>query len=192
LPPWTPFVEVHFSPGAEAYITPAGSTRIGVAFLWDTARIPDTVTFDTLLARFPLLRARLAGAPADSTVRGAGPFERRARRPIADRFVLLGDAAGYIDAITGEGLSLALTSAAALGALLPTALAAGATTASLIPYERAYRRAYRRYALLSRAVLHLAQRPALRRRVVHYLSGRPWLFDALLRAVIESPDEQTR
>jgi 2-polyprenyl-6-methoxyphenol hydroxylase-like FAD-dependent oxidoreductase len=40
MKPWTPFVEVLWSTaGVEAYITPTGVERIGVAFLWDRERM---------------------------------------------------------------------------------------------------------------------------------------------------------
>lgn len=179
--PWAPFVEVHFAADAEAYVTPVGEQRVGVAFLWDTNRVAGPVSLDALLSRFPMLARRLQGAVADSSVRGAGPLERLAHAQVADRFVLLGDAAGYVDAITGEGLSLAFTSAATLGELLPAAVAHGATTRALAPYQRAYRNAFRRYARLARALLHLAARPALRRRVIRFLGRHPQLFDRVLQ-----------
>lgn len=37
--PWCRFVEVHFADGVEAYVTPVGPVRVGVAFLWDDARV---------------------------------------------------------------------------------------------------------------------------------------------------------
>ncbi len=61
------------------------------------------------------LATQLEGAQSDSTPRGAGPLRRRVLTRVRPRFVLLGDAAGYVDAITGEGLSLALVCAEALG-----------------------------------------------------------------------------
>jgi menaquinone-9 beta-reductase len=111
-------------------------------------------------------------------------MERAASGPVADRFALVGDAAGYVDAITGEGLSLALAGARALGELLPEALAKGATKDALEPYARAIRRMFLRYEALTRGVLALARRPSLRKRVVKELGRRPALFSALLRVAI--------
>ncbi|HEX9049411.1 MAG TPA: NAD(P)/FAD-dependent oxidoreductase, partial [Anaeromyxobacter sp.] len=122
VPPWSEAVEVHFGPAAEAYVTPAGAGRVGVAFLFERA---SAAGFEALLARFPALARRLGSAPRDSIERGAGPFDRRATARVADRLVLLGDAAGYVDAVTGDGLALALCCAEDLAALLPGALARG-------------------------------------------------------------------
>jgi flavin-dependent dehydrogenase len=177
--PWSEFVEVHLGDAMEAFVTPAGASRVGVAFLWERDAVPGSASFDTFLRRFPLLAARLADEPADSRPRGAGPLAQGARSRIAERFVLVGDSAGYIDAITGEGVSLAFACAQALGAILPAALERGATRESLIPYERAAAREFRRYALVCRSVLALARRPRLRRSVLHFLGAHPHLFDRL-------------
>ncbi|MFD7311515.1 FAD-dependent oxidoreductase [Promicromonospora sp. NPDC059942] len=81
---WTDLVEVHWSPHAEAYVTPVAPDVVGVALL-----APRTVTgagFDTLLrSQFPELTARLAGAEPAGTVLGAGPLRRRSRRRSAGR-----------------------------------------------------------------------------------------------------------
>ncbi|MFP2926821.1 NAD(P)/FAD-dependent oxidoreductase, partial [Pyxidicoccus sp. 3LG] len=97
---------------------------------------------------------------------------------------LVGDAAGYVDALTGEGLSLAFTCAESLGALLPDALAKGATRDALQPYEACFQRVFRKYAWTTRALLMLARRPRLRRPVVRLLGKSPWLFERILHAVV--------
>lgn len=184
LKPWTPYVEVHFAEGVEAYVTPAGAERVGLAFLWHFGG-PQDASFEALLARFPALAERLGPAEPDSKVRGAGPLERAARARVADRFALVGDAAGYVDAVTGEGLSLAFTCAEALGQLLPDALVKGATRDTLLPYERTFERTFRKYAWMARALLVLARRPRLRRPVVRWLGHQPWLFERILAFVVK-------
>ncbi|MDX1644573.1 MAG: NAD(P)/FAD-dependent oxidoreductase, partial [Thermoanaerobaculia bacterium] len=95
--PWSDLVEVHWTDGCEAYVTPVGRGEIGVAMLWEGYK----AGFDQHLARFPALAARLAGATVSSRDRGAGPLEQRVRAVAAGRVALVGDASGYIDAITG-------------------------------------------------------------------------------------------
>jgi flavin-dependent dehydrogenase len=185
LRPWTEFVEVHFAPGVEAYVTPAGADRVGVAFLWDDGGLDGPIRVPQLLARFPALQARLAGTAEDSKPRGAGPLLRSVRGRVLDRFVLVGDAAGYVDAITGEGLTLAFRSAAELGKLLPDVLARGATRESLAAYERAVRPFYRRYVFFTQTLLGVARRPWLRTRLLRRLASVPALFEKTLHLVIE-------
>jgi flavin-dependent dehydrogenase len=184
VPPWSRFVEVHLTPGVEAFVTPAGVSRVGVAFLWEIGKVTGAVTVESFLQRFPALRARLADAAADSRPRGAGPLAQTARSPIADRLVLVGDAAGYADAITGEGLSLAFVCAQALGSILPAALERGATRAALVPYERFFAGTFRRYVMVCRCVLGLARRPLLRRHALHFLGHHPRLFDHLIKLAL--------
>ncbi len=181
LAPWSDDVEVHFGGGAEAYVWPAGPARVGVAFLYEPGAAGDP---RRLLERFPAVARRIGGAREDSAPRGAGPFDQAARARVADRLVLLGDAAGYVDALTGEGLSLAFGCAADLAALLPGALARGATEVALRPYEAAWRRRFRPYAAWTRLMLALSRRPALRRRVLALAAARPWPFEKLVAAAV--------
>jgi flavin-dependent dehydrogenase len=185
LEPWTDFVEVHFARGVEAYVTPAGRRRVGVAFLWGDGQVEGRISFKSLLRRFPVLEQRLAAASEDSRARGAGPLLRQVRGRSLDRLVLVGDAAGYVDAITGEGLTLALRSAAALGRILPEVLAQGATQRSLVPYERAAGVWFRRYSFFTHLLLTLARYPAVRTQAIRALARFPALFRTLLHWVVD-------
>ena len=160
--PWTDLVEVHWAEHAEAYVTPVGPGEVGVAVL-TTRRLP----YAAQLAAFPALRERLHGEPT-SAVRGAGPLRQRSRRRVAGRVLLVGDAGGYVDALTGEGISLALAQAeAAVDAVL---------AARPADYEAAWRRTVRRYRLLTEVLLAAAEAPALRRRLVPAARSLPALF----------------
>ncbi len=171
-------VEVHFADGIEAYVTPAGANRLGVAFLWEDGRVAPPIAFGSFLARFPALAAALAGAPVASRLLGAGPLSQRTRGMVRGRLLLLGDAAGYVDAITGEGLSLAFEQATTLGRLLPSVLD---DPAGLRAYERQSKRAFRAYARLASALVALARRPRLRRAAINRLVANPRVFAFLLQ-----------
>ncbi len=166
--PWAQHVEVHWSAGCEAYVTPAGAGCVGVAMLWSGA----PASFDEHLTRFPVLCERLAGAPPASRDRGAGPLHQRARGAARGRVALVGDAAGYLDALTGEGIALGMREARALAA----AVAAG----DLTRYRREQRRLARLPELLTRLLLAAERRPRLRRRLIAALGQDPALFARLL------------
>jgi flavin-dependent dehydrogenase len=168
LAPWSPFVEVHWGEGAEAYVTPVGAEEMTVAVLWHE-RAP---SWEAMLSRFPRLDERLRGAEALSSIQGAGPFRRRPSRVSAGRIALVGDASGFVDAITGEGIAIAFECARALALSLKEG--------GLLSYERAHRRAMRRYRGTTEVVLALAAFPWLRRGVVSALAGRSGLFECLL------------
>jgi flavin-dependent dehydrogenase len=147
VPAWSEFVEVHWSPRGEAYVTPVQPDLVGVAIL--SRHQPD-------LAWFPRLAAHLGGV-APGRPRGCGPLRQVVSRRVAGRVLLVGDAAGYEDALTGEGISLAVKQA-------------GAAVAAIIDdvplsYEAAWRRITRDYRLLTRALV-LTTAPRVGRRAV--------------------------
>jgi flavin-dependent dehydrogenase len=179
LPPWTDFVEVHWAAGVEAYVTPVSPRTVNVAFLRDGEGSED---FDALLERFPRLRERLGNAPASSATRGAGPLSQPVRAVWADRLALIGDAAGYVDAITGQGLSLAFAASSLLMQALPDDLSADLRPA-LRRYGARLRPRWLAYALPARALVALSRRPALRRGAFRALAAVPGGFGALVRAV---------
>jgi flavin-dependent dehydrogenase len=182
MAPWTDFVEIHWTDGCEAYATPVGPETVNIAFLWHGAFAHPT--WESLLDRFPRLRDQVDGAPAGSEERGSGPLAQVARARFAQRLALVGDAAGYVDAITGQGLTLALLSAERLVAALPRNLADGdALWRALRRYDASLRGEWIRYALPARSLLALARRPEWRKRGVRLCSQHPALFAALLRAV---------
>jgi flavin-dependent dehydrogenase len=176
MPPWSDHVEIYFADELEAYVTPVGAGEIGVAFLW-TPHDGKARSCAELLSRVPALARRLDGVASSSATVGLGPLALEVRTITAPRFALLGDAAGTIDAITGEGISLALETAHEL-------CVAWRDTARLERYQRAHSRMFRRYARLSHVLLGLTHRPALRRRVVTALSRRPRLFETLVHHLI--------
>ncbi len=180
LSPWCDAVEVHFGRGAEAYVTPVGPRQVGVAFLFERG---EGGAHGSLLARFPLLAARLGDAAPSSAPRAAGPLARRSAVRVKDRLVLLGDAAGYEDALTGDGLSIAFGCALDLARILPGALARGATAESLWEYERAWAARFRPYLAWTRTMLWLTRHPRVRRRVLLFAAALPAGFERLLKAV---------
>lgn len=168
MAPWTDLVEVHWGPGCEAYVTPTSRGEVGIAILWSAGKSG----FDDLLARFPALLSRVAGAPVISRDRGAGPLHQRVRAVHRGNVALVGDASGYLDAITGEGMAVALHQSAAL----VDALLAG----DLARYAAAHRRIARLPDFMTRLVLGLESRPNLRRRALRALAAEPALFSRLL------------
>jgi flavin-dependent dehydrogenase len=168
-------VEVIFGDRAEAYLTPLAPDEIGVAILWSGGAAHGG--FDALLnERFDgMLAERLASLPGVGGDRGAGPFRQRVKRRTRGAVALVGDAGGYVDALTGEGLSLGFEQALALG----EALALG----DLARYERDARRLARLPERLTRLALFAARHPALRRRYVAALARDSALFTALLGAL---------
>lgn len=166
LSPWTDRVEVHWADGTEAYVTPVAEDCVGIAIL-TTHR----GGFDTHLHRFPALQRRIADRPHTAD-RAAGPLRQRVSRRTCGRVLLVGDAAGYIDALTGEGLGIAFAAAE----LLVDCVTTGRTD----DYDRRWRQSTRRYRLLTAALLHASTSAPLRRSIVPAACAAPAVFGGLV------------
>ncbi len=166
--PWSDFVEVHWHNHCQAYVTPTGRDEVCVALIGGAreARI------SLLPILFPQLVKRLGNAEPMESERGATSMTNKLTAVTRGRIVLIGDASGSVDAITGEGLALAFRQATLLGA----ALAAG----DLTTYETQHRRMGRMPRLMARLLLLLDDRDGLRKRALRALAARPSTFSRLL------------
>ncbi|NMM17530.1 MAG: NAD(P)/FAD-dependent oxidoreductase [Cellulomonas sp.] len=167
VPAWTDFVEVYWGRHAEAYVTPVAEDLVGIALLG-----PRSVDYDAALTEFPELVEHLAGARAAGPVRGAGPLRQRSVRRTIGNVRLVGDASGYVDALTGEGLRVGFAQAAAAIAHLDDP--AG--------YERAWAHVTRDYWLLTTGLLAWASSPA-RRAIVPVAHRAPAVFGKVVNAI---------
>jgi flavin-dependent dehydrogenase len=160
--PWSEFIEVHYTAHAEVYITPVSDHQVGVAVLGRKAN-----DFDETIAQLPELARRLEGALPASERSGAGSFPRITKRRTVGRVLLVGDASGYVDAITGEGLRLGFAQARAaiecIGHDSPK------------NYERRWRQVTRDFRVLTYGLVSLANSP-LRGLIVPISARFPALF----------------
>ena len=166
IAPWTDLVEVHWSAMVEAYVTPVDDGTVGVAVLG-----PRPLDQEAAIATIPELAERLAGAEAVTDARGAGPLLQRSRSRASGRVLLAGDASGYVDALTGEGMRVGFAQARAAVA----AVRAGDTE----QYERAWRATTRDFRMLTTGLV-VAARSRFRPRIVPTATARPQLFGAIV------------
>lgn len=162
--PWSELIEVHWAAHAEVYVTPIAEDTVGVAILG-----PQRTDFAETVRGIPELSTRLEGAAPASSLRGAGPFRQRARRPSVGRVLLVGDASGYVDAITGEGLRLGLDQAR---------LAVQHVTDGL-DYDRAWARSTRDFRRLTSGLVWAATGP-LRGAIVPAAAALPRVYGAVV------------
>ena len=166
IAPWTDSVEVHWARGAEAYVTPVAGDCVGIAILSATRG-----GFDNHFEAFDQLRDRVRGH-AHGQDRAAGPLRQKVRTRAAGRVLLVGDAAGYIDALTGEGMGLAFGAAE----LLVNCVVRERPE----DYDRQWRRLTRRYRMLTAALLQASAHAPLRAGVVPAAQALPFVFDRLV------------
>ncbi len=166
--PWSDFVEVHWSDCGQMYVTPVSANEICVALI--TRR--HGLRFDEALAYFPALSERLKNAAPEKRDLGALSVTRNISTVQLGDVALLGEASGSVDAVTGEGLSMAFRQAIAVA----DAMRAG----DLLRYEVAHRRIARLPRLMSRLMLAMDNHPGLRSRAFRALAAEPDYFRRLL------------
>lgn len=124
-----------------------------------------------------------ADAERVDDVLATGPFDCPVRSAVADGALLVGDAAGYYDPFTGQGIYRALRGAELAAETVGAALRAGDTSAAtLMPYERARRRAFGPGERLQHVVEAFVSRPRLLGWAARRLDRRPQLGDAIIHA----------
>jgi menaquinone-9 beta-reductase len=132
------------------------------------------VFFHARLRQLRHLWPRLGGMEPRGELAAMGPLAYRVRRPLHDGVLLVGDAAGFYDPFTGEGLYTALRSAELLAETADRALAAGdVSRARLSGYDEARRIAFG----AKERVTHMVQ----------FLLGRRWRANFAARALTHRP-----
>ncbi|GIV96120.1 MAG: hypothetical protein KatS3mg057_0777 [Herpetosiphonaceae bacterium] len=174
------WIEVFLGSGYELYVTPLPAGEILVAGLAEAQALTAgaEASFRRWLDEQPVLSQRLTGARRLTPLMGRAPLASTARAGVIPGAVLLGDAAGFIDPITGGGMTQALMTAELLTRYVPRVLEEGHVW--LERFERERRALLRDYMLLTSLVLALAARPVLARLTLRLLRARPALFSHLI------------
>jgi flavin-dependent dehydrogenase len=180
-------VEVILHERGEIYLAPSDGEEALVACLFREEDLPEGPSnedrvLETLLT-LEVLRGRVRGIAFTTPVLAAAPLGLRAGAVAAGNVLLVGDAAGAPDPVTGEGMSLALLSARAAA----EAIVAGRPE----EYERERRRLAAGSEWLGRWMLRAARYPAVADRVVESLVGHPELFTKLLEISVGARREGT-
>jgi len=177
--------EMHVGGGGYCGIAPLSASRANVTFVLGPLDIRaaggDLERFyrDTIHARWPRVAERLARGRLLSPPRAVGPLALVARRVSAPGVVLVGDAAGFYDPFTGEGVTLALRTAELAAEEAHRALADGRTD-DLSGYDRRRHAATRDKFRLNKLLQGVVALPELSNFVAHRLSRRPDLADRLV------------
>jgi flavin-dependent dehydrogenase len=176
-PPW---VDIYFGSGYDLYMTPLPDGEVLLAGLADATVIdgPLARVFPRWLQAHPEIIARLEGAEQLTPLLGASPLAGRARCGVAPGLVLLGDAAGFVDPITGGGMTQALLSAELLAKYAAGSFAG--PDAWLWRFEGHRRALLNDYGRFTQFVLWLAQHPRLAVHSLAFLRSFPTLFSHLI------------
>jgi len=176
--------EMHVARGGYCGVAPLGAAEANVAFVLDQRDMREAAGdlagfYRRALARWPHVAARLEAARLVDAPRAVGPLALEARRLFAPGALLVGDAGGFLDPFTGEGVTLALRTAE-IAAPFADAYLRGGDAESLLRYDRARAAATRDKFRVNRILLGIVAWPALANRVARKLKRRPDLADRLV------------
>jgi geranylgeranyl reductase family protein len=144
-----------------------GRLNVGMALPAD-GRGGAEARFDAAIGELPAVVRRLAASRRLSPIRGASPIGHRVSRAAGPGWMLIGDAAGFIDPFTGEGIFRALRSARCLA----DALAPGDDGAEE-RYRAARRSAFAAKDALTWTVQGMLAAPPVLGYALRRLSARP-------------------
>jgi 2-polyprenyl-6-methoxyphenol hydroxylase-like FAD-dependent oxidoreductase len=121
--------EMHVGDGICVGIAPVAGDRCNVTLVADSLRFGRDVAADphafarAALDTLPRVRGRVSDAALNAAAPlASGPFDRPVRQVAFDGAVLAGDAAGYYDPFTGQGVYQALASAFLIAPCIDDAL----------------------------------------------------------------------
>lgn len=174
------FAEVHLLDDGFFAATSVDDGQWSLNLILPRARVRERTATDwddfvaAAAAPAPGLAARLAGATRLAPWRGTGALANTTTRQTGDGVALVGDACGYVDPLTGEGIYLALAGARAL---------AGAVTEALADPARWHRAMARYLAFRKREVVPRLRASLWLQRALRH----PWLVRAFLRTAVRHP-----
>lgn len=178
--------EIYVDPPDYCILNPVapGIVNLGLVVPLAHAR-PYSSRLETFMqARLRQLRhvpARLAGMKAEGPVMAMGPLAYRVGEPRVGGVLLAGDAAGFYDPFTGEGLYTALRSAELLADVAHPALTTGDVSAgALAPYARARRAAFTDKARMTQVLQLIIAHRFLANTAARFLQRRPALLATLM------------
>jgi len=181
--------EIFIAPPAYSILNPIGNGLVNLSLvvpILEGARHKEDLAgyLDQTVRALPYLRDRLRAARRVSPVRALGPLAYRVEPPRHDGILLVGDALGFLDPFTGEGLFTALRSAELAAEVADDALRSGdVSAAALAP---AHGRRVAEFAAKTRVCVLLQRLIARRRLAVHLahrLARRPAQLELLMGVI---------
>jgi menaquinone-9 beta-reductase len=141
---------------------------------------PEAFLLDALQT-FPGLRGRVESLRVERHTLAISRLSVRARRLSDAGLLLVGDATGYYDPFTGEGIYRALFGAGLAAQVALPALAAGDLSAArLAAYDAAHRQAFRGKRLIEQIIQSAVQFPPLMDHIAWTLGRRKAMADTVV------------
>lgn len=149
---------------------PRGRVNVGIVVPASDLAAPLEQIVARLLAQFPAPHDRWESAPPTDSYVAAGTLAHRVKRTSGRGFVLVGDAAGFIDPLTGDGLHRALVSSELAAEAIVRWLRGDAM--ALDDYDRHLRARFRSKDIVSWVLQGFLAQPGLLDYAVRRLASR--------------------
>jgi 2-polyprenyl-6-methoxyphenol hydroxylase-like FAD-dependent oxidoreductase len=186
--------EMHLIPSGCLGYAPAGDGLINLTLVITTAAAADlremgpAAFFREQVRHAPALDGALIEALdglSDDDLLASGPFDLAVRTPVSRGAALVGDAAGYYDPFTGQGIYQAMAAAEQLVLAVGPTLESGridraALDLGLRRYARAKRRLTNPARRVQRGIEWVLSRPRLANRILARLATAPVAMDRLV------------
>jgi menaquinone-9 beta-reductase len=175
--PLLDYCYMHISPPGYTGIAPTGKNQVNVVLVVDKNCLQGTdlqgFYVQTVLQN-PLRRSLLDKGEVEEKVRSVDSLAFSVRPPKAGGLLLVGDAAGFIDPFTGEGIYLSLRSAQIASGVIDAAFKKkDFSRAALSAYEGLRNQEFKKKFLLSKILQWLIYNRPLCNRVIRTLAGNP-------------------
>ena len=171
--------EMHVSPQGYAGLAPLSGGLLNVGLVMPMKRASEgngataAERFEAFAFSFPGVAQALQGAERVSKVRGVGPIGARVLRASGPGYLLVGDAAGFFDPFTGEGVYKALRGAELAAEVAGHALERDDLSArSLSAYDKLRRREFWAKDAVCRLVQLFVSAPPMMNYVTTRLAHR--------------------
>lgn len=178
--------EMHlFADGSYIGIDPTGDHETNVSLVCDAGILKSSNPAQALnryLKASPALRSRFGEVTGDCKINAVCPITNRVSKVSGDRFALIGDAAGFLDPLTGEGMYQALWSASVLAEELLASFGPSSVdpNKALRRYARRKRKQFRHKTILNHLLQRIIRRPLAMKLISRYLHAKPARADAFV------------
>jgi menaquinone-9 beta-reductase len=175
--------ELHITPGGCIGVAAVGAGRVNITVVVQASEARSglaegaEIFFDRAMTEHPRLREFIR----QDEVLTTGPFDWPVRTAVASGALLVGDAAGYYDPFTGQGIFRALRGAAIAADSAHAGLSGDlATDTALRRYERERRRIFRPGERLQHLIEAVVSREKLFEVAARGLNAAPAVADRLV------------
>jgi 2-polyprenyl-6-methoxyphenol hydroxylase-like FAD-dependent oxidoreductase len=163
--------------GTETYVAPTGPDEVLAVVLGDHRRLGGAHASLPQAYRATITSAHPEfGFEPTGPLLSAGPFLVKPRRVAGGAVFLAGDAAGFIDPLTGDGMAAGLSAARELARLLVEAPDTAAQA-----YQAWHARQWRRRRFVTGLAMTLSRHPALAGRALQGMTRNPAALESLIR-----------